>query len=326
MVCREGGCPGSWARSTGFGSVALFLIALLILPLGGTHPIQAQAADRPAAQEPVAPATAPAGKATAGIGFWDLPDHAITVMLKMPPRKEAERYARLRGYFTEFGCTGENLAELELIHDRGHSDLLCTLPGATSTRIVVTAWLPHHELFPGSDSDGWAEAALLPMLYRALKAQPRQATFVFAELSDSHGDMAFEKQLEAGAAAPLALVSLYGIGFGVPEFSNVAATELEPSVRANAETLQTEAWRMMTLLHIRQTHDSIGGLSSSGPTIRIFAVRVGPKDLPHIFFYSNPATMPGQLPNVTLPAFHEEYNYLAFYLADIDQKLKSPAQ
>ncbi len=267
--------------------------------------------------------------APSGIGFWDLPDHAMKSMLALPPRKVEDRYARLRQSFNGAGCAGDSLSDLVLESDKGHSILVCTLPGATPFRIVVEAALQRREFFSGSEADGWPDAAILPMLYHALKAQPRQATFVFAALSGDRdrGDTDFQNHLEAGgAAAPLALVGLYGIGFGIPEFANLGEGELDAKARPNAEALQTEAWRMRALLHINPTHDSVGGQFAPQSTIRIMVVRDGPRDLPHIIFYSNPATMPGQAPDVTLTAFHREYEYLAYYLADIDRKLTRPSQ
>jgi hypothetical protein len=55
-------------------------------------------------------------------------------------------------------------------------------------------------------------------------------------------------------------------------------------------------------------------------------VRDGPRDLPRILVFSNPVVLPGHQPAVTLPAFHQDYDYLAFFLADIDIKLTQPPQ
>jgi hypothetical protein len=208
--------------------------------------------------------------------------------------------------------------------DRNHPILLCTLPGDTASRIVVTAWLPRYEFFNGA-SDGWPEVAMLPMLYHALKAQPRHATFVFAAIAGKHGDPDFQKHLEAGGVpAPLAMVSLDALGFGTPAFSNLPSIELAASVRANAEALQTEAWRMISLMHIDTTKRSVDSQFSSGATLFFGVVRDGPKNLPRILFRSNPVVLPGHEPAVTLPAFHQDYDYLAFFLGDIDGKLTPP--
>jgi hypothetical protein len=250
----------------------------------------------------------------------------MTAMLASPPAKEADRYARLRQYFVSAGCTGDHLSGLVLDSDKSHPILLCTLPGDTASRIVVTASLPRFEYFNGA-SDGWPDVAMLPMLYHALKAQPRHATFVFAAIAGKHGDPDFQKHLEAGGApAPLAMVSLDALGFGTPAFSNLPPIDLAASVRANAEALQTEAWRMISLLHIDTTKHSVDSQFFSSGTLIFSVVRDGPKNLPRILFRSNPVVLPGHQPAVTLPAFHQDYDYLAFFLADIDSKLAPPAQ
>jgi hypothetical protein len=250
----------------------------------------------------------------------------MTAMLASPPAKEEDRRARLRQYFVSAGCTGDHLSDLFLDPDKHHSILLCTLPGDTASRIVVTAWLPRYEYFNGA-SDGWPDVAMLPMLYHALKAQPRHTTFVFAAIAGKHGDPDFQKHLEAGGApAPLAMVSLDALGFGTPAFSNLPPIDLAASVRANAEALQTEAWRMISLLHIDTTKHSVDSQFFSSGTLIFSVVRDGPKNLPRILFRSNPVVLPGHQPAVTLPAFHQDYDYLAFFLADIDNKLAPPAQ
>jgi hypothetical protein len=299
---------------------------LLLLPLLAVPPAHPQIETPAPAEKPAQNQAAPPTQPSEGIAFWDLPDRLMTAMLASPPAKEADRYARLRQYFVSAGCTGDHLSGLVLDSDKSHPILLCTLPGDTASRIVVTASLPRFEYFNGA-SDGWPDVAMLPMLYHALKAQPRHATFVFAAIAGKHGDPDFQKHLEAGGApAPLAMVSLDALGFGTPAFSNLPPTDLAASVRANAEALQTEAWRMISLLHIDTTKHSVDSQFFSSGTLIFSVVRDGPKDLPRILFYSNPVVLPGHQPAVTLPAFHQDYDYLAFFLADIDNKLAPPAQ
>jgi len=305
---------------TRFASSALLLLPLVAVPIARPQTETPAPTEKPA-QNQAAPPNQPSP-----IAFWDLPDRLMTAMLASPPAKEADRYARLRQYFVSAGCTGDHLSDLVLDSDKTHPILLCTLPGDTESRIVVTASLPRFEYFNGA-SDGWPDLAMLPMLYHALKAQPRHATFVFAAIAGKHGDPDFQKHLEAGGApAPLAMVSLDALGFGTPAFSNLPPTDLAASVRANAEALQTEAWRMISLLHIDTTKHSVDSQFFSSGTLIFGVVRDGPRDLPRIRFYSNPVVLPGHQPAVTLPAFHQDYDYLAFFLADIDIKLTQPPQ
>ncbi|HEX4309394.1 MAG TPA: hypothetical protein VHZ25_05155 [Acidobacteriaceae bacterium] len=275
-------------------------------------------------EAPGSSAARPPARAPNGLAVWDLRDRTMTAMLAAPPRKEEERYARLRHDFAAFGCTGDHLSELDLPKDKNHPILLCTLPGMTASKIVVTARLTRNELFDGA-TDGWADADLLPMLYHALKAQPRRSTFVFAELGGGHADMDFQNQLEAdGAPAPLALVSIEVLGFGQQGFINLPAADLEPGVRSNSDALQIEAWRLIRLQGVDTARQTVSSQFSSGPVFHPSLVRDGPKDIPRILLYSNPVVLPGRNPAFDLAAFHRNHDFLAFYLADIDRKL-SPA-
>lgn len=298
--------------------------ALLLIPFFAAPHAWPQTAP-PAPTATPAPQPAPAQPST-GIAFWDLPDHGMTIMLADPPRKEPDRYSRLRHYFTVLGCTGDHLSDLSLRKDAHHPILLCTLPGASAVRIVVTAWLPRVDLYNGA-YDGWPAAVMLPMLYHALKAQPRSATFVFAALSGDHGDTDFQMQLESGGSAPpLAIVSITALGLGSPAFFNLPPSVLAPGVRSNAQTLQDEAWRMLRLQHIDTTLQAVASPFSPSATIHFGLVRNGPSDIPRILFYSNPVVPPGKDPAVTLPAFHQDYDFIAFYLCDLDTKLTPPSQ
>jgi len=305
------------------GGKGLLPLILALTALAGCPGFAQDAGSAAASSVPSQPESSPE---KTGVAFWDIPDRMMNAMLASPPWKEAQRYARLRQSFEGAGCRGDALSDLVLRGEKNHPILLCTLAGVTPERIVVTANLTARNFFNGP-SDGWADAAILPMLYHALRAQPRHATFVFAALNGDHGDTDFENHLEAGGAtAPLGMVSLYGIGFGMPEFSNVQESDLDARVRANAVALQVEAGRMLMLLRMGATHDPVRSAFSPENTIRLMAIRDGPKDLPHITFYSNAPGKPNQLPQVTVAAFHEDFDYLAFYLADIDGKLNAPAR
>jgi hypothetical protein len=310
--------------------------ALLLIPLFACVLAQAQtetpaltqtapAQSTPPQEAPESSAAKPPAQTTNGLAVWDLPDRTMTAMLAAPPRKEEERYMRLRHDFSAFGCTGDHLSELDLPKDKNHPILLCPLSGATDSRIVVTARLTGNELFDGA-TDVWSDADMLPMLYHALKAQPRHFTFVFAELGGGHADMDFENQLEAdGAPAPLALVSIEVLGFGQQGFINLPAADLEPGVRSNSEALQVEAWRLIHLQGVDTARQTVSSQFSSGPVFHPSLVRDGPKDIPRILLYSNPALLPGHIPAFDLAAFHRNHDFLAFYLADIDHKLNPAA-
>jgi hypothetical protein len=299
--------------------------ALLLLPFLAPH-FAAQTPPPTAVQ--AAPSTVSQATATAqtqppkSIGFWDLSDPKLQAMLAAPPSKQEDRYNRLRDYFTTFGCTGNNLTSLTFKKNSHHPALLCTLPGATSRIILIAAWYPRGEIFEGA-SDGWPDAVMLPMLYHALQAQPRLCTFIFAELSGDSPQPELLDHFRAGdAPLPLAFIHVAALGFGPSEFSTSPDNSQPEHIRPNNKTLHGEAWRILQLQHIDTTHSSVE--SSFSPTPTLFAPSFAPqgsKGIPSIFIYSSPVVLPGKDAAFSIPAFHRNHDYLAFFLGDIDIKL-----
>jgi Zn-dependent M28 family amino/carboxypeptidase len=83
----------------------------------------------------------------------------------------------LRGMFAEAGCGPDNWSE-QKVRDSKLPNLICTLPGTTDRRVVVSAH--YDKVSPGEGAiDNWSGAALLPSLFQALSGAPRKLTFVF---------------------------------------------------------------------------------------------------------------------------------------------------
>ncbi len=277
------------------------------------------------------------------VGFWDLPEAKMRAMLADPPFKEEDRYARLRRYFTEFGCTGDRLTDMTFEKQSRHPALLCTLPGASGRTIIVTARYARAEILSGA-SDGWPEAVVLPMLYHALQAQPRRFTFVFAELSGTHAEAQLLVQSRRQEKSlPLALATLSALGFGPPGFSVSPENTQPAAVRPNNRVLQTEAWRIAGLEHIDTNRKSVSssfvptpdasgsGFDPAGPRgpgrtgVNASAVPdyvpEGSKGIPSIVIHSTPVVLPGKEAAISLASFHQDHEYIAFLLSDLDMKL-----
>ncbi len=244
----------------------------------------------------------------------------MRAMLKDAPYKEEDRYTRLRGYFTEFGCTGDHLTAITFEKDGRHKNLVCTLPGASPRKIVVTSWYP-----PANaayvNTDGWPEAVVLPMLYHALQAQPRHFTFVFAELSGPHSLLNLLNQFRAAdPSLPVALVSIKLLGLGAPQFTAIPPNAVPAPVRPNANVVQTEAWRIALLMHTDSVKPGTPGTLAG---LRLFVTAYTPegaKGIPSIMIYSSPP-LAGNNTSVTLSDFRVSHDFLGFYLSDLDMKL-----
>lgn len=257
-----------------------------------------------------------------GVGFWALPEAQIRAMLKNSPYREEERFARLRGYFAEFGCTGDRFSENTFEPLSHHKSLVCTLPGESPRKILVTSWYPRADILNGA-SDAWPEAVALPMLYHALQAQPRHFTFVFAELSGPHALLNLLNQFRAAdPTLPLALVSVDVLGLGSPQFTVIPADAVPAPIRPNADVVRTEAWRIAYLMHLDPRKSGVPSAYASTPTLSIpVFTPEGAKGIPGIVVYSSPLLQPGQSAATSFSDFRLNHDFLGFYLADLDLKL-----
>ena len=62
--------------------------------------------------------------------------------------------------------------------DKKSGNVICTLPGQTSSTIIIGGHFDFADEGTGIVDD-WSGASLLPSLYQALKSRPRRHTFVF---------------------------------------------------------------------------------------------------------------------------------------------------
>lgn len=272
------------------------------------------------------------------IGFWEPSEAKMQPMLAKPPSKEADRYARLRQYFISFGCTGDRLTEVLLEEMSRHPALACTLPGASDRKILVYTAYPRHDVFDGA-SDSWPDAAMLPMLYHALQAQPRQFTFVFVEVNDKepHAVANLLTRLRSAGSTPVALIDVAQQGFGAPGFTTPPEDYPPPRLRPNAQAVRVEAWRVLQVQHVDTSRTSVDSPFTSTPNAdpsassnaprglgfvpSLVFLPEGARDVPSIRIYSQPIVHPGQYVSFSLPAFRQDYDFIAYYLADLDTKL-----
>ncbi len=83
--------------------------------------------------------------------------------------KMQERQRVIKGLFAEAGCDAE-----EQPIDKRYGNVICTLPGATNSTIIVGGHFDFVDQGRGLVDD-WSGTSLLPSLYHALKALPLPA-------------------------------------------------------------------------------------------------------------------------------------------------------
>lgn len=260
-------------------------------------------------------AALPLAAQSGGIGIWELPARQEAFMLRTEPSSDLERYSTLRSDFIRFGCAARHqLIEQPASSGTGGSNaargnLICTLPGRYAPQIIVVASYTSRS-GSGAGSTGWADAVLLPILYQALRAQERNLTWAFAELAGDDGERAFVDALHHGPA-PLAIVVLDNVGMGASRF-------LADGPKGDLQVhhiLEDQARRIAEVQGFARSGKDHRQLNVPGPSISAKAIADGLGEIPHVVLYS------GAGPVITPAAFHQNFEFIAYYLCALDLKL-----
>jgi len=142
--------------------------------------------------------------------------------------KDTEREAELKSMFGEAGCKADQVQE-QIVKRRDPPNVICTLPGATNSLIIVGAHFDLAEEGAGAVDD-WSGASLLPSLYEALKDTPRRHTFVFVGFTDEEkglvGSNYYVRHLPTDQLSTIkAMVNLECLGLGPTEVWDHVANE-----------------------------------------------------------------------------------------------------
>jgi hypothetical protein len=227
--------------------------------------------------------------------FCELQPAQADAMLLPIPDSDDSRYLRLHQYFLDLHCPSKLMEEQALAKHLG-KNLMCALPGRNAEQILVVARYDRRRERTG---EGWGDAVVLPILYNALGAQPREHTFVFAALRGSAGEKEFFANLRKNTQpAAKAIVVLDSLGMGEPRFYT-----------STDKLLGTEAALTAQLQGISApTTEPVSSLVSENPLLLMA------QKLPSILIHSTYGR------NISAPAFHKEFDFVAYYLCRIDIK------
>jgi acetylornithine deacetylase/succinyl-diaminopimelate desuccinylase-like protein len=112
-------------------------------------------------------------------GAPPVPRVTLEARLQMATRGNEARHANLVQLFRRAGC---DVTEQPFARTKP-PNVMCTIPGATARRILVTA---HFDMTgPGLGvGDNWGSASLLPSFYESLRATKPEHTIVFIGFSE----------------------------------------------------------------------------------------------------------------------------------------------
>jgi hypothetical protein len=224
----------------------------------------------------------------------------VDAMLLPIPDGDDSRYLHLREYFSDLHCPSNLMVEQAVPKHHG-KNLICVLPGKNSERILVVARYDRRRERVG---EGWSEAVMLPILYNALRAEPRLHTFVFAAVDGGAGEKELFVYLRKNSQSPVkAMVVLDRLGMGEPRFYT-----------GRNKMLDTEAAFTAHLQGISNPTNDPFTQSVSENVLLSLADR-----MPSILLYSAYAW------KVSTPDFRKEFDFAAYYLCRTDIKLAIPA-
>ncbi len=136
--------------------------------------------------------------------------------------KNADRADGLRAIFAEAGCTTDRWTE-QIVKRSKLPNLICTLPGSSDQRVVVSA---HYDKVDAGEGaiDNWSGASLLPSLYEALANAPRKLTYVFLLTTDEEkgliGAQEYVRQLtKEQLPSYVAQVNIDSLGLAGPTYA-----------------------------------------------------------------------------------------------------------
>ena len=219
----------------------------------------------------------------AEIKFQLIDRDIVLKRLQSCPQKDLDRQEQLRAYFAEAGCAGPALTFDPDKHSR-FGNVICTLAGSLSERIVVGAHFDHAEIGSGA-VDNWSGAALLPSLYQALAAIPRQHTFVFIGFYGEERGLVGSRQYvhnvgKEGLTAIDAMVNLDTFVLGPTE---IWAGHADPTLEKDAQAIASAMKLPLGSLKIENVSNGFRELPREADTqhriLRDHAVHVAPDAL-----------------------------------------------
>ena len=158
--------------------------------------------------------TTPApSSANARLYYYTTPRSTLEAEVHTVPPTDQARFDRLKALFNDAGCSGDQLkTEPATRKQNAPANLICTWPGNSAAGVVVVAEYLHEGKGQGA-IENWSGAALLPRLYLAMQARPRENNWVFVESAGRAGDIAWIHSLTGKQKKQIrAMVALTSLG------------------------------------------------------------------------------------------------------------------
>ena len=218
------------------------------------------------------------------------------------------------------GCDDQYLSE-QPVEGSKLPNVICTLPGTFDKFIIVGA---HFDRVSEGDGvvDNWSGASLLPSLYEAVKAQPRQHTYIFVGFTDEEkgevGSRFYVRQMtKEQVAVTDAMVNMDTLGLAPSEvWASHSDKRLLSSLIYIAKSLNLP----LTGVNAEQI-----GSTDSEPFAERKIPRITIHSLTQVAWNAGLLhTSKDRISAINRDDYYETYHLLAAYIAMLDQTLTPP--
>jgi hypothetical protein len=236
----------------------------------------------------------------------------VMARLTDAPVKNSDRVVELEKMFRQAGCQPTE----QPVKGLHQPNVLCILPGASSSQIVVGGHLDHVEEGTGVIDD-WSGASMLPSLYQSLAGHPREHTFLFIGFAGEEEGMVgsefYAKHLTPEQRKQIAtMVNLECLGITPTKvWTSHSETILVKMLVAMAQSMKLP----LGGINVEQvgTTDSESFAHYSIPRITITAISQDTWPLLH--------TKKDNINAIKPDLYYDSYRLIVPYLALLDQQL-----
>ncbi len=258
--------------------------------------------------------------AAAGTLRYDaVPRQMVEARLGKYAGNNKRREETLKQMFAEAGCDDRHLSE-QPVKGSKLPNVICVLPGSSDKFIIVGAHFDHVSVGDGV-VDNWSGTSLLPSLYEAVKAAPRQHTYIFIGFTDEEqgevGSRFYARQMtQEQVSATDAMVNMDTLGLAPTEiWASHSDKRLNSSLAYVAKLLRVP----VAGINVEQvgSTDSEQFVSRKIPSITIHSLTQDTWDARILH------TSKDRFAAIRLDDYYQTYLLLAAYVAFLDMVPRS---
>jgi hypothetical protein len=247
--------------------------------------------------------------------FQPVQRELIEERLKQVTFGNEKRSKRLQALFRESQCGGEHF-EIQKVRGSDLGNIICLLPGASDSVIIVGAHFDHANLGHGA-VDNWSGAAMLPSLYQSIAREKRKHTYVFIGFTEEErgliGSEHYARNLTPEQRSKVrAMINLDSLGAGTPViWLSQGDAWLAGLLKAVADGLKIPL--MAVNVDGAGRTDSLSFSQRKIPSLTIHSLRPDNFSVIH--------SRNDTLSAIKLDEYYETYRLIAAYLVYLDSKL-----